>query len=187
MAVSHQKYDIFNGERFPHACCVTLMFMCRRRRRSREDKPLPRRHFLLQLGKAGSRRRRWRRRALVVVDQRAAMGSWARTRCDLAMMEAESVKGCWTAKQQMEVWAQQQPSNSLKGPPDVSAVRTARAKAAYYRRWPSHTCGRWTPFSKWPTAHIQLKLQSYTSSCLRMVGYAATARNPVPPISLCVL
>ena len=93
MAVSHQKYDIFNGERFPHACCVTLMFMCRRRRRSREDKPLPRRHFLLQLGKAGSRRRRWRRRALVVVDQRAAMGSWARTRCDLAMMEAESAKG----------------------------------------------------------------------------------------------
>ena len=40
MAVSHQKYDIFNGERFPHACCVTLMFMCRRRRRSREEEPL---------------------------------------------------------------------------------------------------------------------------------------------------
>ena len=40
MAVSHQKYDIFNGERFPHACCGTLMFMCRHRWRSREDKPL---------------------------------------------------------------------------------------------------------------------------------------------------
>ncbi len=40
MAVSHQKYDIFNGERFPHACCGTLMFMCRRRRRSCEEEPL---------------------------------------------------------------------------------------------------------------------------------------------------
>ena len=29
VAVSHQKYDIFNGDRFPHACCGTVMFMCR--------------------------------------------------------------------------------------------------------------------------------------------------------------
>ena len=40
VAVSHQKYDIFNGDRFPHACCGTLMFMCRRKRRHREDGPL---------------------------------------------------------------------------------------------------------------------------------------------------
>ena len=33
MAVSHQKYDIFNGERFPHAFCGTLMLPWRRRRR----------------------------------------------------------------------------------------------------------------------------------------------------------
>ena len=29
MAVSHQKYDTFNGGPFPHASCGTLMFMCR--------------------------------------------------------------------------------------------------------------------------------------------------------------
>ena len=40
VAVSHQKYDIFNGERFPNACCVTLMFMCRRRWRHPEDDSL---------------------------------------------------------------------------------------------------------------------------------------------------
>jgi len=40
VAVSHQKYDIFNGGRFPHACCGTLMFMCRRRRRHRQDERL---------------------------------------------------------------------------------------------------------------------------------------------------
>ena len=77
--------------------------------------------------------------------------------------------------------------DSHPGPRDALVVRSARAKAGYHRHSPADTCGRWTPFSKWPTAHIQLKLQSYTSSCLRMVGYAATARNPVPPISLCLL
>jgi hypothetical protein len=35
VAVSHQKYDIFNGDRFPHACCGIGMFMCRRKRRNR--------------------------------------------------------------------------------------------------------------------------------------------------------
>ena len=40
VAVSHQKYDIFNGDRFPHACCGTLMFMCRWRRRHCRDEPL---------------------------------------------------------------------------------------------------------------------------------------------------
>ena len=37
VAVSHQKYDILNGSRFPHTCCGTLMFMCRRRGRSSKD------------------------------------------------------------------------------------------------------------------------------------------------------
>ena len=37
MAVSHQKYDIFNGDRFPHACCGIGMFMCRRKRLNRQD------------------------------------------------------------------------------------------------------------------------------------------------------
>ena len=37
VAVSHQKYDIFNGYRFPHACCGIGMFMCRRRRLNRQD------------------------------------------------------------------------------------------------------------------------------------------------------
>ena len=40
VAVSPQKYDILNGDRSPHACCGTLMLLCRRRRRSREDGPL---------------------------------------------------------------------------------------------------------------------------------------------------
>ena len=40
VAVSHQKYDTFNSDRFPHAFCGTLMFMCRRRRRSCEEEPL---------------------------------------------------------------------------------------------------------------------------------------------------
>ena len=40
VAVSHQKYDIFNGDRFPHACCGTVMFMCRWRRRHCRDEPL---------------------------------------------------------------------------------------------------------------------------------------------------
>ena len=31
VAVSHQKYDIFNSDRFPHACCGTLMLPWRRR------------------------------------------------------------------------------------------------------------------------------------------------------------
>ena len=35
--VCHQKYDIFNAGPFPHACCGTLMFMCRRKRRNRQD------------------------------------------------------------------------------------------------------------------------------------------------------
>ena len=34
VAVSHQKFGIFNGDRFPHACCGTLMLPWRRRRRS---------------------------------------------------------------------------------------------------------------------------------------------------------
>ena len=34
VAVSHQKYDIFNSDRFSHACCGTLMLPWRRRRRS---------------------------------------------------------------------------------------------------------------------------------------------------------
>ena len=43
VAVSHQKYDIFNGDRSPHACCGTLMFMCRREEaRHRKDGRLPR-------------------------------------------------------------------------------------------------------------------------------------------------
>ena len=37
VAVSHQKYDILNGSRFPHTCCGTLMSMCRRRGRSSTD------------------------------------------------------------------------------------------------------------------------------------------------------
>ena len=37
VAVSHQNYDIFNGYRFPHACCGIGMFMCRRRRLNRQD------------------------------------------------------------------------------------------------------------------------------------------------------
>ena len=37
VAVSHQKYDILNGSRFPHTCCGTLMFMCRRRGRSSKE------------------------------------------------------------------------------------------------------------------------------------------------------
>jgi len=37
VAVSHQKYDILNGDRSPHACCGTLMFMCRRKRLNRQD------------------------------------------------------------------------------------------------------------------------------------------------------
>ena len=41
VAVSHQKCGIFNGDRFPHACCGILMFMCRRRRRHRQDGRLP--------------------------------------------------------------------------------------------------------------------------------------------------
>ena len=40
VAVSHQKYDIFNSDRFPHACCGTLMLPWRRRRRHPEDEPL---------------------------------------------------------------------------------------------------------------------------------------------------
>ena len=40
VAVSHQKYDIFNSDRFPHACCGTLMLPWRRRRRHPEDDPL---------------------------------------------------------------------------------------------------------------------------------------------------
>ena len=32
VAVSHQKYDIFNSDRFPHAFCGTLMLPWRRRR-----------------------------------------------------------------------------------------------------------------------------------------------------------
>ena len=30
VAVSHQKYDIFNSDRFPHACCGTRMLPWRR-------------------------------------------------------------------------------------------------------------------------------------------------------------
>ena len=30
VAVSHQKYDIFNGDRFPHACCGTRILPWRR-------------------------------------------------------------------------------------------------------------------------------------------------------------
>ena len=41
VAVSNQKCGIFNGDRFPHACCGILMFMCRRRRRHRQDGRLP--------------------------------------------------------------------------------------------------------------------------------------------------
>ena len=37
VAVRHQKYDIFNSDRFPHACCGIGMFMCRRRRLNRQD------------------------------------------------------------------------------------------------------------------------------------------------------
>ena len=40
VAVSHQKYDIFNSDRFPHACCGTLMLPWRRRWRHPEDDPL---------------------------------------------------------------------------------------------------------------------------------------------------
>ena len=40
VAVSHQKHDIFNSDRFPHAFCGTLMLPWRRRRRHPEDDPL---------------------------------------------------------------------------------------------------------------------------------------------------
>ena len=30
VAVSHQKYDIFNSDRFPHACCGTRILPWRR-------------------------------------------------------------------------------------------------------------------------------------------------------------
>ena len=35
VAVSHQKYDIFNSDRFPHACCGTVMLPWRRQRPQR--------------------------------------------------------------------------------------------------------------------------------------------------------
>ena len=41
VAVSHQKCGIFNGDRFPHACCGIMMFMCRRKRRHCQDGRLP--------------------------------------------------------------------------------------------------------------------------------------------------
>ena len=122
-----------------------------------------------------------------MVDQRAAMGSSARARCDLAMMAAERVNGSCTAKQQMEVGTQQQPSNSLKGPRDASVVRSARAQAGYHRRSPSVTRSHWPAFGKWPSPQRQLKKKSPTSSCLETVGYVVTARNPVPRISLFLL
>ena len=122
-----------------------------------------------------------------MVDQRAAMGSSARARCDLAMMAAERVNGSCTAKQQMEVGTQQQPSNSLKGPRDASVVRSARAQAGYHRRSPSVTRSHWPAFGKWPSPQRQLKKKSPTSSCLETVGYVVTARNPVPRISLVLL
>ena len=122
-----------------------------------------------------------------MVDQRAAMGSSARARCDLAMMAAERVNGSCTAKQQMEVGTQQQPSNSLKGPRDASVVRSARAEEGYHRRSPSVTRSHWPAFGKWPSPQRQLKKKSPTSSCLETVGYVVTARNPVPRISLFLL
>ena len=122
-----------------------------------------------------------------MVDQRSAMGSSARARCDLAMMAAERVNGSCTAKQQMEVGTQQQPSNSLKGPRDASVVRSERAKACYHRRCKSHGSARWTPSVPRPIPQRQLKKKSPTSSCLETVGYVVTARNPVPRISLFLL
>ena len=94
------------------------------------------------------------------------MGSSARARCDLAMMAAERVNGSCTAKQQMEVGTQQQPSNSLKGPRDASVVRSARAEEGYHRRSPSVTRSHWPAFGKWPSPQRQLKKKSPTSSCL---------------------
>ena len=115
------------------------------------------------------------------------MGSSARARCDLAMMAAERVNGSSSAKQQMEVGTQQQPSNSLKGPRDASVVRSTRAGAGYHRRSPSVTRSHWPAFGKWPSPQRQLKKKSPTSSCLETVGYVVTARNPVPRISLYLL
>ena len=115
------------------------------------------------------------------------MGSSARARCDLAMMAAERVNGSSSAKQQMEVGTQQQPSNSLKGPADASVVRSERAKASYHRRCKSHGSARWTPSVPRPIPQRQLKKKSTTSPCLEMVGYVVTARNAVPPMSVGIL
>ena len=41
VAVRNQKCGIFNGDRFPHACCGIMMFMCRRKRRHCQDGRLP--------------------------------------------------------------------------------------------------------------------------------------------------
>ena len=54
-------------------------------------------HFVQKFGQTRPCRRRWRRRALVVVDGRLAMGSSARTWCDLAMMGMGRVGG-WDAQ-----------------------------------------------------------------------------------------
>ena len=35
VAVSHQKYDVFNSDRSPHACCGTVMLPWRRQRPQR--------------------------------------------------------------------------------------------------------------------------------------------------------
>ena len=77
--------------------------------------------------------------------------------------------------------------NSHQGPRDASVVRSARAKACHHRRCQSDARGRLTPSVPRPIPQRQLKKKSTTSPCLEMVGYVVTARNPVPPISLCLL
>ena len=64
----------------------------RRMLHERED-TFARRHFVQQFGQKSPCRRRWRRRALVVADERVAMGSSARTWCDLAMMRIKRIGG----------------------------------------------------------------------------------------------
>ena len=77
---------------------------------------------------------------LVVVDQRAAMGSSARARCDLAMMAAERVNGWCTAKQQMEVGTQHLPPDVTDEPCGASGYAPASGVLGYHRRSTSEQC-----------------------------------------------